>query len=212
MDIHSTKQVEESTQAQGNFVEIKDGTKVRLRIVSGIKGVKEHNIDIKGKRRAIMCPVAMEEWEALSDDRPINKGIKCPVCERGQKDDRKITTQFLALAVDSEGKVGVLKKGASVFKPITSLIEEGYTLSERPVVIERKGTGLETEYSVIVSMKDQPLTDEEKVAVEEFKKDYDLDQRSQPMSYDNIVRKMNGEEPVFDDDKAEEVDSEKLPF
>jgi len=209
MDINSTQQIEESTQAQGNFVEIKDGAKVRLRIVSGIKGVKEHNIDIKGKRRAIICPVEMDLWEAAFEDRPVNKGIKCPVCERGQKDDRKITTQFLAITVDSEGKVGVLKKGASVFKPIASLIEEGYTLSERAVVIERKGTGLETEYSVIASMKDQPLSDEEKVAVEEFKKDYDLDQRSQPMSYDNIVRKMNGEDPVFDDEKG---DDKQMPF
>jgi len=209
MNINSTQQIEESTQSQGNFIEIKDGGKVTLRIVSGIKGVKEHNVDIKGKPRAIMCPVEMELWEAASDGRPVNKGVKCPVCERGQKDDRKIKTQFLAIAIDNDGKVGVLKKGATVFKPIANLIENGYTLSERPVIISRKGTKLDTEYAVIPSMKDQPLSDEEKVAVEEFKKDYDLDQRSQPMSYDNIVRKMNGEDPVFDDEKGED---KPLPF
>src|SRR5258706_178819 len=127
MDINSTKQVEESTQSQGNFVDIKDGAKVTVRLVSGIKGVKEHNVEIKGKRRAIMCPVAMEEWEAASEDRPVNKGIRCPVCEKGE---RKVNTQFLAIVVDSEGKVGVLKKGATVFKPITDLIENGYNLAE----------------------------------------------------------------------------------
>jgi hypothetical protein len=202
MDINSKKQVEDATQGQGNFIDVKDGEKIRLRIVSGIKGIKEHSLEIKGKYRTIICPVEMEKWEAATEDRPANKGIKCPACEAGQ---RKIVTQFLAIAVDEKGKVGVLKKGATVFKPITSLVEEGYVLSERPVVIERKGTGLESEYSVIAAMKDQPLSDEEKAAVADFQKDYDLDQRSQPMSYDNIVRKLNGEEPIFDEQKADKL-------
>lgn len=202
MDINSKKQVEDATQGQGNFIDVKDGEKTRVRILSGIKGIKEHSLEIKGKFRTIICPVEMEKWEGASDDRTVNKSIKCPACEKGE---RKIVTQFLAIAIDEKGKVGVLKKGATVFKPITSLIEEGYDLSERPVVIERKGTGLETEYSVIAAMKDSPLADEEKVAVDEFKKDYDLDQRSQPMSYDNIVRKLNGEDPVFDDEKGDQL-------
>lgn len=75
MDITSSKQLEESTQVQSNFIEIKE--KVTLRIVSKIVGVKEHNLEIKGKRRGIICPVAMEEWEAQTDDRPINRAIQC---------------------------------------------------------------------------------------------------------------------------------------
>lgn len=202
MNVNSTKQVEEATQTQGNFIDIKDGAKVTVRLVSGIKGVKEHSLEINGARRAIICPVEMERWEAATEDRGVDKGIKCPACEKGE---RKIVTQFLAIAVDSEGKVGVLKKGATVFGPIISFTEEGYDLKERPVIISRKGTGLKTEYAVIPSMKDALLTDEEKVAVAEFQKDYNLEERSQPMSYDNIVRKLNGEDPIFDDDKANKL-------
>ena len=203
MDITSTKQLEESTQTQSNFIEIKD--KVTLRLVSKIVGVKEHNLDIKGKRRGITCPVAMEEWEAQTDDRPINKAIQCPVCKSPNMPDRRVKTQFLALAIDDAGKVGVLKKGPSVFKPIMELIDAGYTLSETPIIITRKGTGLDTEYSVIPTKgKDAPLNETDQQAVTDFQAEYDLDQRSQPMSYDNIERKMKGEDLVFDDAKAED--------
>lgn len=86
------------------------------------------------------------------------------------------------------------------------LIEAGYTLSETPIIISRKGTGLDTEYSVIPTKgKDAPLTEEEQQAVADFQQSYDLNQRSQPMSYENIERKMKGEDLIFDDQKAEDT-------
>lgn len=215
MDITSTKQLEESTQTQSNFIEIKE--KVSLRLVSKIVGVKEHNLDIKGKRRGIICPVAMEEWEAQTEDRTINKAIQCPVCKSTNFPDRRVKTQFIALAIDDAGKVGVLKKGPSVFKPIMELIDAGYTLSETPIIISKKGTGLDTEYSVIPTKgKDAPLTEAEQQAVADFQEEYDLDQRSQPMTYENIERKMKGEDPIFDDQpkaaKNDEIKPEEIKF
>lgn len=209
MDITSTKQLEDSTQAQTSFIDIKDGEKATLRIVSGIKGVKEHNIDIQGSRRAIMCPEAMEEWEAKEEDRQINKAIKCPVCERPNMPERRVSTKFFAIAIDDKGTVGVLKKGPSVYKVITDLMGEGYDLSETPVIISRKGEKLDTEYTVLPARKDAPLTEEEKAAVEKFKEGYDIEQYAKPMSYENIVRKLNGQQPIFDENKAE--DTMKLP-
>jgi predicted Zn-ribbon and HTH transcriptional regulator len=205
MDITSTKQLEESTQAQNNFIEIKDGEKATLRIVSGIKGVKEHNLEIKGKRRGITCPEAMEEWEAKEEDRPINSAIKCPVCKSTNFPDRKVKTQFLAIAIDDKSQVGVLKKGPSVYKVITDLMGEGYNLSETPVIISRKGEKLDTEYTVLPARKDTPLTDEEKQAVAKFQEGYDIEMHSKPMSYENIERKMRGEDLIFDDEKAEDT-------
>ena len=199
MDITSAKQLEEATQNQSNFIEIEDGGKITVRIVSGIKGIKEHKLEIKGKNRSIVCPEAMEEWEAQTDDRPINKAIKCPVCKSTNMEDRRVKTKFAAIAIDENGKVGVLKKGPSVYKTIMNLIEEGYRLDETPVIISRKGTGLDTEYSVLPARKDAPLTDEEKQAVADFQSGYDIDQYTQPLSYENIERKLKGEAPVFED-------------
>src|ERR1700754_2286310 len=168
MDITSTKQLEDSTQAVSSFIDIPDGEKVTVRIVSGIKGVKEHNIDIQGKRRSIICPEAMEEWEAQGEDRTANKSIRCPVCKSPNMPERRVSTKFLSIAIDDKGKVGVLKKGPTVYKTITELIEEGYKPDETPVIISRKGAGLETEYSVLPSRKDAPLTEAEQLAVTAF--------------------------------------------
>jgi hypothetical protein len=214
MDITSTKQLEESTQAVSSFIDIPDGEKVTLRIVSGIKGVKEHNIDIQGKRRSVICPEAMEEWEAQGEDRPVNKAIKCPVCKSPNMPERRVSTKFLAIATDDKGKVGVLKKGPTVYKTITELIEEGYKLDETPVIISRKGTGLETEYSVLPARKDAPLTETEQVAISTFKEGYDIDQYTKPMSFENIERKLRGEKPVFEDEvvKDDEIKPEEIPL
>jgi hypothetical protein len=200
MDINSTKQLEDATQSQTSFIDIKDGDKVTLRLVSGIKGVKEHNLKIKDQNRSIICPEAMEEWEAQSEDRMINKTIKCPVCKSPNFPERKVSTKFQAIAIDDKGKVGVLKKGPSVFKTITTLLEEGYKLDETPIVISRKGSTMQdTEYFVLPSRKDAPLTEAEQQAVETFKEGYDIDQYTKPMSYENIERKLKGEAPIFDD-------------
>jgi predicted Zn-ribbon and HTH transcriptional regulator len=212
MDITSAKQLEEATQNQSNFVEIKDGEKATLRIVSGIKGVKEHNLKIKDQNRSIICPEAMEEWEAQTEDREVNRTIKCPVCKSTNMQDRRVSTKFVAIAIDENGKVGVLKKGPSVFKTIMDLIEAGYSLNETPVLISRKGTGLDTEYSVIPTKgKDAPLTDEEKQAVADFQEGYDINQYTQPMSYENIERKLKGEAPVFEDKEPKgEINVEEI--
>ena len=205
MDITSTKQLEDSVQTQGNFIDIKDGEKATLRIVSGIKGVKEHNIKIKDQSRSIICPEAMEEWEAQSEDRAVNKAIKCPVCKSTHMPDRRVSTKFLAIAIDDKGRVGVLKKGPTVYKTITELIEEGYKLDETPVIISRKGAGLDTEYSVLPARKDAPLTEAEQLAINAFKEGYDIDQYTKPMSFENIERKLRGEKPVFEnEEKADE--------
>lgn len=203
MDITNSKQLEEATQNQSNFIDLKDGDKVTLRIVSGIKGVKEHNIKIGGQNRTAICPEAMEAWEAQEEDRPINKAIKCPVCKSPSMPDRRVSTKFLAIVIDDKGKVGVLKKGPTVYKTLTELIEAGYKLDETPVVISRKGSTMnDTEYSVIPTKgKDAPLTEAEQVAINAFKEGYDIDQYTKPMSYENIERKLRGEKPVFEDDE-----------
>jgi predicted Zn-ribbon and HTH transcriptional regulator len=212
MDITSTKQLEDSVQTTNNFIDIKDGEKATLRIVSGIKGVKEHNIKIKDQSRSIICPEAMEEWEAQSEDRQVNKAIKCPVCKSTHMPDRRVSTKFLAIAIDDKGKVGVLKKGPTVYKTITELIEEGYKLDETPVIISRKGAGLDTEYSVLPARKDSPLTEAEQMAINTFKEGYNIDQYTKPMSYENIERKLNGQQPVFDDQgsKDDEIRPEEI--
>jgi hypothetical protein len=203
MDINSSEQIESASKTKSNFIDIPDGGKVTVRLVSDVKGIKEHKVEIAGKHRFIICPVEMNRWEADSEGRPITPGIKCPVCQLGKPDEKKIGTKFMAIVIDTTSKVGVLKKGKTVFGPMQELIENGYALSETPVIISRKGEGLETKYSVIPSKTDLPLTDEEKQAIEDFKKDYDLDAYSTPMSYENIQKKLRGETPVFE--KADDL-------
>lgn len=154
----------------------------------------------------------MEEWEAQGEDRPINKAIKCPVCKSTNMPESRVSPKFQSILIDEKGKVGVLKKGPSVYKTITELIDEGYNLSETPIIVSRKGAGLDTEYLVLSARKDAPLTDEEKQAVTNFQEGYDIDQYTKPMSYENIERKLKGEAPIFDDQpkdddiKPEEID------
>ena len=116
--------------------------------------------------------------------------------------DRKVSTKFLAVAIDDKGKVGVLKKGSTVYKTITELMEAGYKLDETPVIISRKGSTMnDTEYSVIPTKgKDSPLTEAEQAAVDTFKEGYDIDQYTKPMSFENIERKLRGEKPVFENE------------
>ena len=193
MEIKNTQQLKEASKTKSPFLTMEQG-KNKLRIVSKIFGVKEHNIKIKDQPRMIACPEAMEQWEAEVADRTVNRSVKCPICESG---DRKVKTQFMALAITDKGDVGVLKKGPTVFSTITELKEEGYELSKTFIVITRKGEGLETEYSVIPSKEEKELTDEEKNQILDFMKDFDLERRSKPMSYENIVRKLKGEDPIF---------------
>lgn len=199
MEIKNSQQLKEATKTKSPFLVMEQG-KNKLRIVSKIFGVKEHNIKIKDQPRMIACPEAMEAWEAESEGRLVNRSVKCPVCESGNK---MVRTQFLAVAVTEKGEVGILKKGSTVFSTIAELKEEGYDLSRNFIVVSRKGEGLETEYSVIPSKEEKELTDEEKDKVLDFTKEFDLEKRSRPMSYDNIVRKLKGEDPIFEDGNNE---------
>ena len=200
MEIQNSKMIKEASKGKSPFLKLEQG-KNKLRIISKIHGVKEHLIKIGENQRMIACPRAMEEWEAAEQEKAIDRSIKCPVCESG---NRNVRTQFLAIAINEKGEIGVLKKGTTIFSPIADLKEEGYDLAKTYVVISRKGEALDTEYTVIPSKEEKELTPEEQDGVLAFTADFNLEQRTKPMSYDNIVRKLKGEDPVFNDGDNEQ--------
>ena len=197
--ISSAEDVAKGAKGESPFLEMEEGRN-EFRIVSEIYGVKEHEIRKGNEYSTVICPIAMERWDAESEGRePEEK--KCPMCESG---DRSIKTSFVAIAIGKKSRVGVLKKGKTVFSPIAAMKEEGVNLLETSVVITAEGEGLNRKYtSVLPALKStRPLTDVEQDAVLAFEKDFVITERTKPMSYENIQRKMRGEKLEFNDDEA----------
>src|SRR3990167_6079195 len=194
MEIKSSEQIKEATKGESIFMELKEG-KNTLRIVSKFYGVKEHQIKVADQYRFVACPRVMEEWRAAEEDSVVDTDIRCPICEGTNQDAKKIGAKFLALVLSKkDGKVGVLKKGKTVFTPIFEMRDEGVDLAKRDIVIKRTGEGLATEHTVIASANDSELTELEQEGVLEAQKLIDLVQMTTPRSYQEILDVLAGKD------------------
>lgn len=196
MKISTSTQLAEATKQESTFIELEEGRNV-VRLVSEFHGVKEHKLNVNGKYRFVACPKAMEEWRAMEEGVNIDKEVTCPVCEKGKGDEKKTRTSFLATAINRKnGKVGILKKGTTIFSPLIALKEEGFDLMKRDIVISRKGKDLETEYTVSPTPNDSDLTEDEQQAV--LNSDINLEQSTTPRPYSEIADIMAGKEVKFE--------------
>ncbi len=198
MKINNQKQMKDAVSGNDTFIKLEEGKKV-FRIVSDIHGVKEHTFQLGENWRRIACPVEMERWEAETENRAVDASKSCPACETLEGKEKDVKTQFLAIAIQEDGKIGVLKKGVSVFSVLAGYQEEGWDLSVNPISITRKGLDKSTEYSVSLVKGEVELTVDEQVAIEAFTKEIDLEQMTKPMSVDNIKLKLKGEQPIFEE-------------
>lgn len=140
----------------GDWLTLKQGSN-KIRVVSDFVDFGVHSIKEKGKFRSVVC---------------IGKDKGCPYCSK----NLPVRVQFLGWVIDrSDGKVKLLKIGWSVYDKLYKLSESeeyGYSdLSSYDIDIIKTGNGLETEYSVIPSRKDVPLTSDELSQIKEVVKD-----------------------------------------
>lgn len=100
----------------------------------------------------------------------IGKDKGCPLCEKGDKP----SVRFITWVIDrADNKFKKMEFGYSIAKQLEKLAnndEYGITEDGFPydVTINRKGSGLDTEYTVLPARKNTKLKEEEKVKIEEL--------------------------------------------
>jgi len=190
------------------FLPIDAGSDNRYRIVSGIKGVKQHGFQVGDNWRFPICPTAQKNWE--NETNGTNEEVpQCPLCLAGTSEKmKKVGVQFFALAIDRKtGKLGVLKQGIMLFKIIMAMAhdEDWGDLSQYDIKVTKTGEGKETKYSALGVPNKTPLTDEEKKMIEES--DIDLDKMCIPNDFDKLV-----EIAGIDPEKIKSVVKGDIPF
>ncbi len=201
------------------FLKLENGEN-RVRIVSEMQGVKEHRIETPESCTMTACPKEMLRWQVETTGQDQGGKLPpCPICEAMEKDEKKAQnwrprTQYLAVALNrKDGKVGVLKKGKTVFAPLTSYNEDPDwgDVRKYDVKIMKSGEGLATTYQVIpVPQKSETaeLTNEEKARVMDF--DVNLDQMTTPLPYEKIVEKIGA--TLTSELPPQDIASDDIPF
>lgn len=186
------------------WTEIKEGD-TRIRVIGDVHAIKEHSIVLAGKNRFPACPTENARMNGSQDIEP------CPLCELGYP----VKTSFMALIVEREqeqfnsktgakeligGRASVLKKGATVFGPIMTYLDDAdYGRNEDyDFKINAVGKGLSRKYTIMALPADkcQPLSENEKTNLENLKLKADLNKMETPLSYSEI-KEMIGNLPEY---------------
>jgi len=139
-----------------DWMKLKDGSN-KVRIVSDFVDYGVHSVRNKGKYKSVVC---------------IGKENGCYYCANGQP----VKVQFLGWVIDrADNQVKLLRIGWTIASQIKKLQEsEEYGFQDLPpydIDIVKSGEGLDTDYNVIPSRKDTPLTPEEEEMIAETVKD-----------------------------------------
>lgn len=195
VDNHTIEQTN-SKATNSPFLKVENGEN-RYRIASLVYGVKEHRIETPNGFTSTACPREMRRWEVNMTGQDQGGELpQCPICEAIADDQAKASKwrarpQYLALAIDRrDGHVGVLKKGPSVFQPITNFNEdpEWGDVRRFDIKIMKHGQGLDTAYQVMPLPHDSPITEAEQEAVKQS--GIDLEKMTSPLSYAKIIEKL----------------------
>lgn len=134
----------------------------------------------------------------------IGKEKGCPLCEKGDKP----SVRYITWVIDRmDGQFKRMEFGYSIAKQLETFANnDDYGIDESgfpyDITINRKGSGLDTEYTVLPSRKDSPLTEEEKEKIDELDNLHELvEERKQ----DTI------EEFDVDVVDVEDIDEEDIP-
>lgn len=203
----ASKDISERKNSGGNFtskrfLKIGDGEDAVVRFLEqGDEVVSAwfHNVDI-GRKFPVLVPCIDQDAETGE-----RVGKECPGCESNDKDEAKrrfksvlnvIWRNAPVYEVDSEGKtdwksvvgyedtVVLWQPGIEVSEDLNMLDEDYNGLSSRDFKIRRRGSGLDTKYSVSPANPDggaSPMSDEDKALAENK---YDLNEIVTPEPYD----------------------------
>jgi hypothetical protein len=214
MKFNEYKQVEDQYKIGGGnagFMKLEEGEN-NVRIVSEfeVRGIHQFKNE-KGKFESRVC---------------IGKAKGCVYCNA----DSKITVKYLGWVIDTkDGKFKLLEIGHTIFKQLGEFQNDpDYTFESIPdynIKIKRSGKGLDTEYQVIPSPKRSAL---EKDTLEEVaklrpiaeiikamkEKELKYLQENYPTGKieENIPVIEEGNESIFPNDKAEDIDVKDIPF
>lgn len=104
-------------------------------------------------------------WLQKEQRSVLCEGKECPVCQLGDKSKFRFRVNFVVR--EGEGYLAkVLEQGWTSYQAMINLQESGYDLEKQVIVITRRGTGLNTSYTIIPSPKGQlNLEQQGKIAV-----------------------------------------------
>lgn len=169
----------------GQWMKLKEGEN-RIKIVSDFEDYGIHYIP--AEKKSYIC---------------IGRENGCPYCAKGLTP----TAQFMGYVIDrADNRVKLLHVGWTIYKAISDLqasVDYGFDgLPPYDIIINKTGSGIDTQYTVMPSRKDTPLTEEEKEMVKRYTKTSvkeildKMKSKITPVKIDN-----NGEvEPAADDD------------
>lgn len=212
MKVKSKEQMDKLSNQSNVFMKLEKG-ETRIRVFGDIHAVKEHNIKVNGKPRAIACPcenarMAIANGESQATDIP-----SCPLCELGYP----VKTSYLATVVEREaekdgkfigGEAFVLKKGPTLLGEIQNLFDdENWGRGDYDIKITATGDGLDRKYSILAVPVDKckPLSEKEKVALAALNEKVSLDEMTTPRTYEEIKEIIGENFPDYETQK--EADS-----
>lgn len=195
MKVESKDTMDKANEGGNVFLEVVEG-EMTVRLMTDIEGVKEHRVNIDDRWRYLACPHETAKWEALVNDSQVKDFPNCPLCEKGYP----VRAAYLAVAINRDnGEVGVLKKGATVFGPITELREDDNWGDPKnyDLKIKATGAGLKRKYVITPIPKDksQELSEEDLNNVGLFTNDTDIVDMTKPREYDDIKERTAGLSP-----------------
>lgn len=208
------KQHMQQVSNQGSvFTKVEEG-EMRVRVIGDIHVVKEHQLKIDGKFRAIACPTENARLTMMTGENQSTEIPPCPLCEL----QYPLKTSYLAMIVEREysdkngklkgGEASVLKKGSTLLGEIQNLFDDENWGREGnyDIKITATGQGFDRKYSVlgIPANKSAELCPREEQSIKRLKEKVSLDEMTIPRPYDEI-KEIIGDLGPHEDIKAEEI-------
>lgn len=210
MKVSDKKQMDKLSNQASVFMKIEKG-ETKIRVVGDIHAVKEHDIKVDGKFKAIACPTEnarMAISNGVSQDLDVPP---CPLCELGYP----VKTSYLAKVVEREtekdgkfygGEAYVLKKGPQLLGEIQNLFDDENwgKGGDFDIKITATGDKLDRRYSILAipAGKSAPLSKKEEISLANLDKNANLDEMTTPRPYAEIVKIIGEGFPDYETSKA----------
>lgn len=211
MKVNNKKQMEKLSNQGTVFTKLEKGD-VKVRVIGDIHAVKEHQIKVEGKHRAIACPTENARMLIASGESQDTDVPPCPLCELGYP----VKTNYLAMVVEREhekdgkvygGEASILKKGPTLLGEVQNLFDDENWGSggNYDIKITASGDGLDRKYSVLAIPADKSpeLTAREKASLKELEERVNLDEMTTPRPYKEIAE-IIGDLPDYETYKLNE--------
>lgn len=213
MKVKSKAEMDKLSNQSSVFMKVEKG-ETKIRVTSDIHAVKEHEIKVEGKHRAIACPTENARLAIANGESQDNEVPPCPLCELGYP----VKTSYLAEVVEREreengkfygGEAFILKKGPKLLGEIQNLFDDENWGAGKDYDVKIIATGdkLDRKYSVlgIPAAKSAPLTSREQASLEDLRKKVSLDEMTKPRPYKEINEILGPDFPDYVTAKASEV-------